>query len=196
MGTLIKGDADKVYNGDLSGAGELSDAKLSKMAAKMDNVKKRLWALAENHSKRQGKKINGALLEKAYGDQLKRAINSDFKKMSAADRSRLAAISPAFIEGGLPVKTADVKEKGGASSSPSISNALSGGAGMASSGQLPIDTSGVDFLGSEEEETELPEVEGAMIEPSDKDVEDKAVHKGEQRSIWDILSIRYLKSFF
>ena len=193
VGALLKGDADKVYSGDLSETGNISDAKLSKLAAKVDNVRKRLWGLAENEFKKRGKKMNGALLEEAYGARLKRAINSDFNKMSAADKGRLAAISPAFLNGTVTPKESDVKK---VMTSPQTKNELVGGGSMARSGSKAL--GGIEFLGAEETVEEVIE-EGPGKEESytsDKDIKDKAVHKGSDRSIWKIISIRYLKSFF
>ena len=194
VGSLLKKDADKVYRGELAGAGNLSDAKLTQAAARVNKLKKRLWGLAENHLKKEGQKMNGALLEQAYGDRLKRVINSDFKNLSSPQKSQLAALSPAFVGGERKSQSEAVKKKVGTVPSQN-KNVISGGGGSIRSGQKNL--GGINFLADADKE-EVPESEEALEEvgESDKDIQDKAVHKGEERSIWKILSIRYLKSFF
>ena len=192
VGALIKKDADKVYSGDLAGAGNLSDATLSQAAAKVGNIKKRLWNLAEKKLNKQGgKKMNGALLEQAYGSRLRRAINSDFNRLSAAGKSQLAAISPAFVNGDPQPQQGG--EKGKAASTAN-NNTLAGGGGINSAGNKGL--GGMEFLAGDEKEEMVEEVPQEETGDPNKDIPDKAVHKGEERSIWDILSIRYLKSFF
>ena len=187
---LLKDYSDKTYSGDLSGAAQVSDASISRAAAKVNRLKKKLWDLSKKHAQKNGEKfVEGSLLEKAYTSRLKKAINSDFRGLSSKDKADLAAMAPTFMNDptSKPISSSSKK-----SESSSVVQATTGGKG----GRQGVALSDFDLIEDNAEKVALDEQGGEGNVTVQADFADKSVNSNREQSIWKVISGRYYKLYF
>ena len=191
-GNLVGDYANKIYRGDVSGAANLADSRLSRTAAKVKRLKGKLWKMAANQFKKQGKSFDGNRLEDQYANRLKNALSKDFKKLSASDGKRLASLSPAFVAG----PSLEKKGKKSVAKSSAVAAKMTGGAG-AQRKRSRVALSGFQAIDSDDDEANaFEEVSAEPVEMDDKPFGNNIVHNNKSgRSIWKIITERYVRSF-
>ena len=195
VGILLKDHADKTYSGNLSGSAKVSDASISRSAAKINRLKKKLWNLASDRLKRGGKKVELSRMQNAYAVGLKKAINSDFQKLSAKDKKELASLSPSFMNGPSLAKGTQSPPPRDLKKTSSAKVRTGEGKGLLKGGKA-VALKGFDFLeASGEDGSSEPNQADEPENTAEKGFVDKGIDKNRERSIWKTLSNRYFKLF-
>lgn len=197
---LIGTAANALSSGNTTAAASLAAANADKQAARVNRLKKSLEAHLNKKLTEKGQKpIDFAGLEKDLMKSMAKEFNTEFNKLSDADRSKLAGIIPSLTNDQSLPETKDSKEvdtfKDSKYTNPSLANIGSLDAGKSEDLDFKFDL--------EEKGDELAAMDASLLENGEMMNGDASGYEAPagseinpaHESLWNIIHKRYLKNY-